>query len=60
MVTERSLRERGASAGLRFERRVSSPLGYFGVLLDTPSSPDARKPTLSALPPDRRRTSMQL
>ena len=32
MVRERALRERGERAGLRFERRVGSPLGYFGVL----------------------------
>jgi ubiquinone/menaquinone biosynthesis C-methylase UbiE len=32
MVRERALRERGARAGLRFERRVGPPLGYFGVL----------------------------
>ena len=32
MVTERTLRRRGEAAGLRFERRVGSRLGYFGVL----------------------------
>jgi ubiquinone/menaquinone biosynthesis C-methylase UbiE len=32
MVTERALRERGAAAGLTFERRVGPPFGYFGVL----------------------------
>ena len=32
MVTERSLRARGAAAGLTFERRVGPPFGYFGVL----------------------------
>jgi ubiquinone/menaquinone biosynthesis C-methylase UbiE len=32
MVTEGALRRRGEAAGLRFERRVGSRLGYFGVL----------------------------
>ena len=32
MVTEGSLRRRGAAAGLRFERRVGSPLAYFALL----------------------------
>jgi len=33
MVTERALRARGEAAGLRFERRVGPPFGYFGVLV---------------------------
>jgi ubiquinone/menaquinone biosynthesis C-methylase UbiE len=32
MVTERSLRRRAQDAGLRFERRVGPPFGYFAVL----------------------------
>jgi ubiquinone/menaquinone biosynthesis C-methylase UbiE len=32
MVTERALRRRAGAAGLRFERRVGPPYGYFGVL----------------------------
>jgi ubiquinone/menaquinone biosynthesis C-methylase UbiE len=32
MVSERALRQRAAAAGLRFERRVGPPFGYFGVL----------------------------
>jgi ubiquinone/menaquinone biosynthesis C-methylase UbiE len=32
MVAEGSLRRRGEQAGLRFERRVGPPIGYFGVL----------------------------
>jgi ubiquinone/menaquinone biosynthesis C-methylase UbiE len=32
MVTERSLRRRAQDAGLRYERRVGPPFGYFGVL----------------------------
>ena len=32
MVTERALRRRGEAAGLQFERRIGSRLGYFGVL----------------------------
>jgi len=32
MVSERALRRRAAQAGLRFERRVGPPFGYFGVL----------------------------
>jgi ubiquinone/menaquinone biosynthesis C-methylase UbiE len=32
MVGERALRRRCASAGLRFERRIGPPFGYFGVL----------------------------
>jgi ubiquinone/menaquinone biosynthesis C-methylase UbiE len=32
MVTERALRRRAATAGLRFERRVGPPFGYFAVL----------------------------
>lgn len=32
MVTERALRRRAGGAGLRFERRVGPPYGYFGVL----------------------------
>jgi len=32
MVTEGALRDRGARAGLDFERRVGPPVGYFGVL----------------------------
>jgi ubiquinone/menaquinone biosynthesis C-methylase UbiE len=32
MVTEGALRRRGEAAGLSFERRVGSRLGYFGVL----------------------------
>ena len=32
MVTERALHRRAAAAGLRFERRVGPPFGYFGVL----------------------------
>ena len=32
MVTERALRDRGAGAGLDFDRRVGPALGYFGVL----------------------------
>jgi ubiquinone/menaquinone biosynthesis C-methylase UbiE len=32
MVREKRLRERGERAGLRFERRVGPPFGYFGVL----------------------------
>jgi ubiquinone/menaquinone biosynthesis C-methylase UbiE len=32
MVTERTLRRRAQAAGLRFERRVGPPFGYFGVL----------------------------
>lgn len=35
MVTERALRDRGARAGLDFDRRVGPPLGYFGVLHPT-------------------------
>lgn len=37
MVTERALRDRGASAGLDFDRRVGPALGYFGVLHPTAS-----------------------
>jgi ubiquinone/menaquinone biosynthesis C-methylase UbiE len=33
MVGERALRRRCAAAGLRFERRIGPPFGYFGVLL---------------------------
>jgi ubiquinone/menaquinone biosynthesis C-methylase UbiE len=32
MVTERALRRRAEAAGLRFERRVGPPFGYFAVL----------------------------
>jgi ubiquinone/menaquinone biosynthesis C-methylase UbiE len=32
MVGERTLRRRCASAGLRFERRIGPPFGYFAVL----------------------------
>ena len=32
MVTEGALRRHAAAAGLRFERRVGPPFGYFGVL----------------------------
>jgi ubiquinone/menaquinone biosynthesis C-methylase UbiE len=32
MVTGRALRERGERVGLRFERRVGPPFGYFAVL----------------------------
>jgi ubiquinone/menaquinone biosynthesis C-methylase UbiE len=32
MVTERALRGRAAEVGLRFERRIGPPFGYFGVL----------------------------
>jgi ubiquinone/menaquinone biosynthesis C-methylase UbiE len=32
MVTERALRRGAQHAGLRFERRVGPPFGYFGVL----------------------------
>jgi ubiquinone/menaquinone biosynthesis C-methylase UbiE len=32
MVTLRRVRERGEAAGLRFERRVGGPLGYFARL----------------------------
>ena len=41
MVTERSLRARAEAAGLRFERRVGPPFGYFCVLraLDGERSP---------------------
>jgi ubiquinone/menaquinone biosynthesis C-methylase UbiE len=31
MVTERALRRRAVAAGLRFERRVGPPFGYFGI-----------------------------
>jgi ubiquinone/menaquinone biosynthesis C-methylase UbiE len=33
MVTSKSLRRRADAAGLRFERRVGPPVGYYGVLL---------------------------
>jgi len=32
MITTRTLRRRAARAGLRWERRLGSPLGYFAVL----------------------------
>jgi ubiquinone/menaquinone biosynthesis C-methylase UbiE len=32
MVGERTLRRRAAAAGLRFERRLGPPFGYFGAL----------------------------
>jgi hypothetical protein len=32
MVREKALRDRAERAGLRFDRRVGPPFGYFGVL----------------------------
>jgi ubiquinone/menaquinone biosynthesis C-methylase UbiE len=41
MVRESALRERGGRAGLRFERRVGPPFGYFGVLRAGDRRPNA-------------------